>query len=129
MDDAQALLNWKNDPVMRRFSIATHDEIKMEDHLKWLEKHLDEIYIICDHRDTYGDVRLEGNGIAIKIDPHFRGMGIGTKAIKLAQDMRDELIAFIVNGNVPSMRLFLGAGFKITGYRNGYYILMWNREA
>ena len=130
MDDARVLLNWKNDPVMRKFSIETHDEIKMEDHLKWLEKHLNEIYIICSHRDTYGDIRLEGNVIAIKLDPDSRGKGIGKKAIGLAQGIRDELVAYIVNGNVPSMRLFLGAGFKVTDYNeDGYYILTWKREA
>ena len=128
MDDALVLFHWKNDPVMRRFSIVTHDEIKWEDHIQWLKKHLHEIFIICSHRDTYGDVRLEGNVIAIKLDPDSRGRGIGREAIGLAQDMRDELVAYIVNGNVPSMRLFLGAGFKITDYNEeGYYILTWKR--
>ena len=128
MEDATNLLEWKNDPTMRKFSIVTHDEIKMADHLKWLEKHLDEIFIIEDGGIPLGDIRLEGDTIAIKLSPESRGRGVGRAAIVLAQEMRTEMTAHIVNGNVPSMRLFLGTGFKIVDYcEDGYYILRWNK--
>lgn len=127
MDDALILLEWKNDPTMRKFSIQTHEEIKLEDHLKWLEKHLSEIYIICSHRDTYGDIRFEGDEIAIKLDPKFRGMGIGKRALTLATMRRKHLIAKIVNGNIASMNLFISCGFKFKAYEEGYYVLEYNR--
>ena len=124
MEDADNLLKWKNDDTMRKFSIVTQDKIEMKDHIKWLRKHLDEIYIIG---DDYGDIRFEGDEIAIKIDKKWRGKGIGYDAIRIAKEMRDVIIAKVVDGNVASMRLFTGAGFKITGHEIengiGYYIL------
>ena len=120
------LLKWKNDPVMRQFSIETQKEIEMEDHIKWFRRNKQNIYIIYDDID-YGDVRFDGDEVAIKVDPRFRGMGIGKKALELAKEMRDMMIAKIVDGNVASMRLFLSVGFKIIDHETeneiGYYIL------
>jgi hypothetical protein len=36
--DADKMLTWKNYPETRQFAIASHEEIKREDHLQWLEK-------------------------------------------------------------------------------------------
>lgn len=127
MLDAENLLRWKNDPTMRKFSIVSHDEIRPEDHIKWLEKHLDEIYIIEDNDNVYGDIRIEGDGIAIKLAPEHRGKGIGTWAIHEAQKMKDYLIAFIVDGNAPSMNLFVGCGFTIVSRNENYSILEWRK--
>jgi len=131
--DANILLEWKNDPTMRKFSIKTHDEIKLEDHLKWLEKHLSEIYIIEDADNllydgiAYGDIRFEGDEIAIKLDPKFRGAGIGSRALHLAMKMKKHLVAKIVNGNIASMNLFTSCGFKFKSYEDGYYVLEYNQ--
>jgi RimJ/RimL family protein N-acetyltransferase len=122
MEDSDKLLEWKNDPVMRKFSIVTGDIIKKEDHIKWLRKHLDEIYII-EGDDLYGDIRFEGDEIAIKLDPKFRGQGIGRQALEIAKLMKDTIIAKIVDGNVASMALFTRSGFKVIDHQDNYYIL------
>lgn len=125
--DAKVLLRWKNDPVMRKYSIVSHDEIQLEDHMNWLMKHLWEIYIITDGQHDYGDIRLEGDDIAIKLDPDFRGQGVGTEAIKLAQEMREFLIAHIVTENLASLNLFTKCGFKFKSLQDGYYTLEWHK--
>jgi len=124
--DGDMLLDWKNDPVMRRFSIVTRRKIRRRNHFKWLANHIHEIYIIENENGVaVGDIRLEGDSIAIKIDPRFRGLGFGGMAIKLAQKERDHLVAHIVDGNVASMRLFLGNGFKVVDHEKNCYILEW----
>lgn len=125
--DARNLLRWKNDPTMRKYSIVSHDEILWDNHVEWLKNHIDEIHVITDGNRDYGDVRLEGDDIAIKLDPNFRGMGIGTEAIKLAQEMRTFLIAHIVTENLASLNLFTKCGFKFKSFQDGYYTLEWHR--
>lgn len=121
MDDAKNLLSWKNDPVMRQFSIVTHDEIKWEDHLKWLEKNLGKTYIITDGITDYGDMRIDDGEVAIKLDPQYRGQGIGYKALRIAAVR--PLKAKIVDGNVASMHLFIKCGFNVVDHKDNYYIL------
>lgn len=119
--DSDFLLMLKNDPVMRRFSVVTHDEIKKVDHLKWLKKHLKEIWIIVHGVTDVGMLRIsKEKEISINICPEWRGKGVGFYALQFCTQ---NVWAKIVNGNVASMRLFLSAGFKITGYENNYYIL------
>lgn len=130
--DSDFLLYLKNDPIMRIFSVVTHDEIKKEDHEKWLESHLQEISIIEDLMvaNTKGDVvetRIgmlkitDDKEVTINLHPLFRGNGYGGKILALY--CPQGVWAKIVNGNVPSMRIFLANGFKITGYENNYYVL------
>lgn len=127
MLDSENLLRWKNDPTMRKFSIVSHDEINPVDHMKWLEKHLDEILIIEDNDNAYGDIRLEGDMVAIKLAPEHRGKGIGSWAIREIQKSREYLTALIVDGNVPSMNLFVGCGFEVVGRNENYSILEWRK--
>lgn len=124
--DAQDLLRWKNDPVMRDFSIVSSEIIKEEDHLKWLEKHLKDILIITYNNESCGDIRFDRNEVAIKLDPKFRGKGIGKKALLKALKDKKDIIAKVVDGNVASMRLFQSCGFKVIDHQiqnKGFYIL------
>lgn len=124
--DAQDLLKWKNDPLMRDFSIVSSKVIKETDHLKWLDKHIQDILIITYNGENCGDIRFDGNEVAIKLDEKFRGMGIAKKALLKALKGKENIIAKIVDGNVASMRLFQSCGFKVIDHQfnnKGYYIL------
>jgi len=124
MADAENLLKWKNDPIMRKYSIVTHKKIKMADHLKWLRKHLDEIYIIG---EDFGDVRVSDGEIAIKLAPEHRGKGYGLQALQAMDRRYKGLTAKIVDGNVASMRLFIKNKYSPVEHKVtngiGYYIL------
>lgn len=124
LEDAEILLNWKNDPETRKWAIVTHDKIKMENHIKWLEKHYKEIAIITDGEKDYGNIRINKEEIAIVIDKKYRGYGLAKKVLSKIETKR---IAKIVDGNIASMRLFISAGFKPVAhkYKNGigYYVL------
>lgn len=121
MGDGGFLLDLKNDPVTRSFSVVTHDKIMMKDHLKWLGNHFDEIMIVMQDLTRVGMFRISREReVSINIRPEFRGQGLGKEVLSFCPE---NVWAKIVNGNIASMRLFLGAGFKITGYENNYYIL------
>lgn len=121
MDDADFLLEIKNDPETRRFAVVTHDEIKKADHLKWLKKHLEEILIVEELDQRAGMFRIsEDFEVSINLSPQFRGRGLGRKIMQFCPK---GVWAKIVNGNVPSMRLFLGSGFHIIDYKENYYFL------
>ena len=114
MDDAQFLLDLKNDETMRLFSVVSHDKIEMGPHLKWLEKNKDRVQIITDGTIDYGTVRLDGDEVAINIDKAYRHMGIGYKALNLLCT-GDRYTAKIINENYPSLGLFKKFGFKEIG--------------
>lgn len=119
MEDSDFLLELKNDPVMRKFAVVTHEPIKKADHVRWLSKHLGEIKIIG---DNFGMFRVSDEGeVSINISPNYRGVGLGTEVLK--KHCPKGVWAKIVNGNVASMNLFLRNGFVITGYEKGYYVL------
>ena len=129
MEDATFLLELKNDYDTRNNSIVTTDEIKLENHLKWLENRLKSpgMNLILVDGQPVGDLRFdygEETELSIRIHPSQRGKGIATQAIALAGD---NLIAHIIEGNVASMRAFIENGFKpidyIKGEKVNYYKL------
>ena len=113
LEDANKLLRWKNDYTVRKYSIASNERIKKENHIRWLKKNIDKIQIITDGKIDYGDIRLTDE-IAIKIDKKYRGKGIGDWAIK---QVKGDYVAKIVDGNVCSMRLFIKNGYLPVKYK------------
>ena len=127
MGDAELLLEMKNDLVMRLYSIETHDEIKMTDHLVWLKDNVQYTFMIEYDGEACGDIRIKDNEVAIKILYKYRGMGISTEVLKNVCEKNDFLTAKIVDGNVPSMRLFQKCGFKVVDHEDNYYILHYEK--
>lgn len=122
MEDADFLLVLKNDPVMRQFAVVTPEEIKMEDHLKWLQDHVNEMFIVELNGLRAGMFRVsQDREVSINLHPDFHGKGLGQEVV--SQFCPKGVWAKIVNGNVPSMKLFLANGFKIMSYENNYYVL------
>lgn len=122
MEDSDFLLWLKNDPVMRKFAVVSHNKIKKADHLKWLGKNLHTIQIIQQGTEQLGMFRItDDKEVSINLSPECRGRGIGSKVLR--RFCPKDVWAKIVNGNVPSMRIFLDNGFKIIGYKHNYYVL------
>lgn len=125
MDDADFMLSLKNDPQTREFAIASNEEIKREDHIKWLEKNIQYFQVVEEENASYqillGAVRIQDFEISIWVDRPFWGRGIATEMIKRVAE--DKMTAKIVNGNVASFRVFIAAGFSPIKYVDNYYIL------
>ena len=130
MADADKMLEWKNYPETRQFAILSHDEIKREDHLKWLEKNIGsmsiiEVEISVDNRESRkvaaGAIRVNEKEVSIWIDRGFRGIGLATAAIK--EMAESGMTAKIVHGNIGSIRAFVKAKFIPKWSIDNYYKL------
>lgn len=123
--DADKMLTWKNYEETRNFAIATHDEIKKEDHIKWLEKNIQHFQIISDAYEfgegIAGAIRVHDNEISLWVDRQFRNKGIATKVIRMVSQQGN--IAKIVNGNIGSFKAFVRAGFEPFEFKDNYYTL------
>jgi len=130
MADAEKMLEWKNYPETRQFTIQSHDEIKLEDHLKWLENNVQYFQIIQFNPNgdflkplMGGAVRIHADEISIWIDRAFRNQGIATRVIEMVA--QKGMTAKIVDGNVGSLRAFIKAGFLPVEYNyvDTYYLM------
>ena len=121
--DEVFLFDLKNEEEMRKYSIVTHDKIKWEDHIKWCEANLQYVYIAELDGEKCGDIRVKDGEVAIKVHPDFRGKGVAYQMLSYATEKFETLTARIVDGNVPSMRLFIKCGFQVVDHKDNYYIL------
>ena len=132
MNDADAMLRFKNYEETRRFAIASHDEIKKEDHLKWLEQNLQYFQVFEETYGSYdqnipvviGAIRIQDGEVSIWVDNlHWKQ---GRATFILQHHTRRGMTCKIVEGNVGSMRAFIRAGFEPVHYVNAstcnYYI-------
>jgi len=125
MQDADFMLELKNYPETRQFAIQSHEEIKREDHIKWLKKNKQFFHVIETRKDglmfKYGIIRVQDKEISIWISRVFWGKGIATGV--LMELSLDNHWCKIVNGNVGSFKAFVRAGFVPVDYKDNYYIL------
>jgi len=125
MSDADFMLELKNLPETRQYAILSDKEIKKEDHIKWLPKNIKYFQVIegIDENGTHrmGAARVQDNEISIWVDRKHRGKQIAQRVIMQLSDIG--MVAKIVKENIPSMRAFIGAGFKPVEFvDNKYYI-------
>jgi len=119
MSDADKMLEWKNYGETRKFAIQSDLMILREDHIKFLEKNIEQFQVIINDNDTpVGAVRIEShNEVSIWIDRLFRQRHYAYLTIKdIAQS---GMSAKIVNGNIGSFRAFV---------KNGFYPVMYNED-
>lgn len=110
MSDADKMLEWKNYAETRQFSIVTKDEIKKEDHYKWLADNIHLFQTIDNDRgEPVGAIRIDNNDVSIWIDRSLWRSGIAT--FTLQHECNRGMTAKIVAGNIASMRCFIRAGF------------------
>ena len=120
-EDADFLLELKNDPIMRKFAVVSHKKIKKQDHLDWLFDNIGGIFIITQRGWKMGMFRIADGEVSINLHPSTRGQGIGSKVLR--KFCPKGVWAKIVDGNVASMRIFLKNGFEIVDHKDNYYIL------
>lgn len=120
MSDADFMLELKNDSETRKYAIISHEEIKIENHYKYLEKNIQFFRVIEIAEKKYGVIRIQNMEISIWIDKKFRGMGVAAAVLKHISKPR--MKAKIVEGNISSMKAFVRSGFEPIEYINGYYI-------
>lgn len=125
LDDADILLAWRNDAVVRAASRST-DEVSMAEHQAWLMRMLESscswLFIGIDGEDQpIGHTRVvDEDGyaeVSIVVAPHERGRGLGTQLLTLTHDAyaagggNCEFRAFVRADNESSHRLFLSVGY------------------
>lgn len=131
MSDADFMLELKNYEETRKFAIFSHDEVKREDHIKFLEKNLDQFMVIIKivikidknmaAEERLGVYRINGQEVSIWVHRDHRGKQIALKTLN--QISWTGMLARIVDGNVASMRTFVKAGFIPKEHKDNYYIL------
>jgi len=121
MADADKMLELKNYPETIQFAITTHEEIKKEDHYKWLEENIQYFQAICDGEKMVGAIRIFEYEISVWIDREFWKRGIATYVLQHVS--KRGMTARIVNGNTGSFKAFVRAGFEPVSYSDNYYTL------
>ncbi|MDB5943189.1 MAG: GCN5-like N-acetyltransferase [Ramlibacter sp.] len=121
MDDADALLAWRNDPATRALS---HDKANVERHahLEWLARSLANPHrrLLIAERDgvPVGTVRADFiNGVhelSWTVAPQARGQGVAKEMVAmLAAQIQGTIRAQVLRGNDASVQVALHAGMKL----------------
>lgn len=131
LDDAERLLQWRNDEETRRFSLNPA-AITKQQHMSWLEQSLADpqrrLFIAEHANQPIGTVRVDstalGQFISWNLAPEFRGKGLGKAMVKsLVNTLKGKVIAEILPGNITSVKAAQYAGLTYKNTRNGimYY--------
>lgn len=129
LEDQQLLWQWANDPIVRRFSFAK-EPVPLSEHVPWFSRVLsnpnEKIFIFENLNGTpVGQVRFRIQGceavVSITVASEFRGQGYGGNMLQAAlnelfrqQDVH-VVHAYVLPENTASRKLFLRAGFRISG--------------
>lgn len=129
MDDALAVLEWKNDPASLAAS-KNPAPVKVTDHLAWFARSIDnpdrDIFIATEGDRRIGMVRFDKLSdawlVSINLDPSERGKGDGDKVLTkaMAQVWGRRLRAEIKVDNPASIRVFERCGFVQVGHEDGW---------
>lgn len=128
MDDAELLLEWRNETQSRKNSI--HSEvIDFDHHIDWLKRTLKndsiQIYIVMQADKAVGDLRLEYCDKTVEfswsVDYRHRGQGLGKRILAKAIEAAGpdiEKICRIKADNIASIKNAMSAGFKLIREEN-----------
>jgi len=136
-DDVKLIYDWNNDPVTRANSY-NQNSILFEDHLKWFMNKIGDpqsVFLMLEFdNNPAGCVRIdnksEENVIGITVAPEFRGKKLATPMLNLATAEyfkvfpKNVITAYIKKTNEPSLKSFVGAGFKAID--EGNYFGAWS---
>ena len=62
METADKMLEWKNYPETRRYTVASSKKVRRQDHLEWLRSNIHLFKVICRGRDVCGAIRVQERG-------------------------------------------------------------------
>ncbi|MFN4288897.1 MAG: GNAT family N-acetyltransferase [Brevundimonas sp.] len=119
LDDAERLLEWRNDPLTREASVNM-DPVPLEAHVGWLTASLQNpnrtlLVAEVDGRPV-GTVRIDRGHeteMSWTVAPDARGRGFGKQMVSAAMP-EGTVIAHIKAGNVASQKIAQSSGFTLT---------------
>ena len=135
LGDSKEILLWRNDRVSRE-NFKNQDIVSQKEHQVWLEKKLNSSSssLIMFGRDEIkiGIVRLdieqEYIDVSINLNPNEREKKLGKKMLKaseryLNKSLKEKkLRAEILKMNIPSQKVFEGAGYKLESTKSNILI-------
>ena len=133
--DADVLLQWRNDSETRRSSHST-TEVQMDEHRTWLTSTLANplrrLYIADENGVPVGSVRADFSDgawvLSWTVAPTARGRGVAKQIVDvLSKQISEPLRAEIKAGNIASARIAEHAGLKFERESSG--ILHYKRDA
>lgn len=134
-EDADILLEWRNDPETRQASHNT-TEVQRSDHVSWLSKTLTNpdrrLYVAEENGDPVGTVRADfADGVwelSWTVFPRARGRGVAKRMVAvLASEFSEPIRAEVKTGNTSSARIAEHAGMVLERETDG--ILYYKRAA
>ena len=134
--DRDRLLEWRNDPLTRRWSFG-QSRVSAAEHDEWFTRKLQDpdcaLFIAVEDDTPIGQVRLDlGNDaeaeVSIALAPQARGRRMATDVLRLAASRARELqvaevTARVNAGNTPSLRAFQRAGYAERRREPGVVVL------
>lgn len=129
------LLDWRNDPITRSASRATH-QVGISDHLAWMDGVLNdptrELLIVEADGDAVGTLRADGeNGVIMlswTVAPACRGRGFGRRMLaEFLSGFTGTARADVREDNLPSRRMVEALGFERGGTTDGFTSWYWRR--
>ena len=118
MADADLLLEWRNDPVVREQSF-TQDVIRLDQHIAWLARRIGSCQFQIAEVDgvPVGQVRVDNGEVSYSVAAEFRNRGYGTQMILAI--MTQPLSASVKYSNPASCRVFERLGWAIVSAADG----------
>jgi RimJ/RimL family protein N-acetyltransferase len=135
IQDAEMLLQWRNDPETRSGS-HNSAEVEREEHIVWLTKTLNDkcrrLFVAEENGVPVGTVRVDlADGayqLSWTVAPNARGRGVAKRMVALlASETLQPIRAEIRTGNAASIRVAEYAGMTYHGESEG--VLHYRRAA
>lgn len=131
MEDAETLLEWRNDPDTRKASHST-EEVDRSEHFSWFSRTLKntdrKLYVAEKDGDAIGTVRADvSNGVwelSWTIAPKLRGRGLAKTMVSLlAKNIKEPVCAEVKAENTASAKIAEYAGMTLQSEKDGvlYY--------
>jgi RimJ/RimL family protein N-acetyltransferase len=137
-DDAERLLEWRNDADAVRFSVSGQS-VTGEDHARWFATRRQDprvhLWIAEVDGTPVGQVRVddENDGVgvvSVGVAPAHRGRGIGSAVLRamvatVTADTTVRVLRALVHpDNAQSIRAFGKAGFRVTMAKEGAFSVL-----
>ncbi len=135
IQDADLLLEWRNDPKTRNASHNT-GEVQREDHISWLTKTLNDasrsLFVVEENGVLIGTVRADvSDGVhelSWTVAPNARGRSVAKRMVALlASRISEPIRAEVKPGNTVSTRVAEHAGMQFDRETDG--VLYYKRAA
>lgn len=141
--DIKDVFELSNEDYVRRYSI-NKNKILWEDHVKWFNKVLEDdnivFYVVTDGSDSFlGQIRFnidkDNATVSISLSNKLRGRGLSRSLLKQSikklfaeENQINEIIAYVSEINITSMKIFIGLNFKVNDANNSMIKLILRRK-